>query len=344
MIACKQSHKELLSLWDIKGGGTSSSHVRDLNRSWSCPHCTYLNDSSTTLDICAACESTCAYRRYEVDRQKIAMESLAGKAADSLSIQNELLKDLFEDSDCEDISGLDNTSSKLTPTIPEKYSYLSVAPLTAGKQLHKILLCDLLLDCLSYLRDPRDILSLMLVCKYFSFIADSDIIWWPFQSRFINDSSSESSVGATDIPSLPSPSLVNGGVGGSDLLDSDRFRSGTWICTVCQLTQALATSSICEMCHAERPVAISSVQRDLPDVVQTAFIILKSPEHLAALWIEGNRQSRERENSLMHIASPPQLQLSGCQVEYVTPQVESDLSSRLSAGNYQVYGSSENSR
>ena len=68
------------------------------------------------------------------------MESLAGKAADSLSIQNELLKDLFEDSDSEDISGLDNTSLKLTPTIPEKDSYLSVAPLTAGKQLHKILL------------------------------------------------------------------------------------------------------------------------------------------------------------------------------------------------------------
>ena len=266
------------------------------------------------------------------------MESLAGKAAHSLSIQNELLKDLFEDSDNEDTSGLHETSLERTGVILEKDDYLSIAPLSAGKQLHKILLCDLLLDCLSYLRDPRDIFSLMLVCKHFSFIADSDIIWWPFQSRFINDSSSESSVGATDIPSLPTTSLVSSGAGGNDLLDSDRLRSGTWICAICQLTQALATSTICEMCHAERPATISSVQQDFPAVVQTAFIILKSPEHLAALWIEGNRQSRERENSLMHIASPSQLQLTGCQVEYVTPQVESDFSSSSSTGKYQVLG------
>lgn len=332
-MADKQNHRELLSSWDIKSGPLSNALIRKISGSWSCPHCTYLNTASTTLDVCLACENICASRRYEVHRQKIYNENQAVKAAHALSVQNDLLNDLFEDSEDEEKLGIHNTSLVTTPIIPGKFDHLSVAPLSAGKQLHDILLSDLLLDCLSYLPDPRDIRNVMLVCKYFSFIADSDIIWWCFQPRFINDSSSAASASTADLPNLPSPPSSSSSIAGGNIVSgNDLSGSDTWICTVCQLTQALASSATCEMCHAERPAASISTQHDLPAVLQTAFIIVKSAEHLAALWVEGNKRSRERENNFMHITSTPHLQLS-CATEEYASNIGSDSNSCSSAGN-----------
>ena len=284
----KRGHKELMSIWDIKNGPTSSSSVRDLSGSWSCPICTYLNDSYTSVDVCVTCGNVCASRRYEAKRQKIATDSLADKAADLLFQQNDFMNDLIDDSD-------DEIDLMACTRIEESaVNHLLVAPQSDGKQLHLVLLPDLLLDCISYLFDPRDIMNLMSACKYFSLISDSDTIWWPLQSRFINDlsSSSETESRVSDpVSSSSTPHTQYNEAESTSRRNS--LRTDTWICAVCQLTQALASSTVCEMCTAERPVSTSQLHNVAPEVVpvQTAFIIVKSAEHLAALWIEGNKRS-----------------------------------------------------
>ena len=156
------------------------------------------------------------------------------------------------------------------------------------------LLPDLLLDCLLYLGNPNDVISVLLVNKYFSWLADSDAIWWSFQSRFINDPSSPSTESRKELftsSSSSSSSSLKHSPGEMKLPE-------TWICAQCQLTQALASSTNCEMCLAERPLS-NSFSPSIP-AAQAAFVIIRSAEHLAALWVEGNRINRDKDGNRKH--------------------------------------------
>lgn len=287
----RRNHRELLTLWGIKNDGTGGPSIKDLTGSWNCPHCTYINTLNLYTDICMACSNVCASRRHAVRQQQLLKENLAGKAAELLSQQDELLKDLNDDDNSDD----EQLSLDILEEAAEIMTFRSIAPVAAGMQLHLILLPDLLLDCLSFLQNPLDIMNVMLVCKLFSSVAGDDMLWWRFQSRFINDPSSD-----YGSDSLASPTLLKSVSSLSSVNDENSHNSlQTWVCSRCQLTQALATSTHCEMCLSERDLSsdtgpLTSISSTGP----TGFIIVKSAEHLAALWIEGSKNYRDVEDKL----------------------------------------------
>mmetsp|Transcript_34681 Transcript_34681/g.33025 ORF Transcript_34681/g.33025 Transcript_34681/m.33025 type:complete len:842 (-) Transcript_34681:42-2567(-) len=271
-------------LWDFKGAkkGNDSEELKGLPESWSCPHCTFLNFSY--IDTCTACANISASRRNQIKKQQTIKKNLADKTADLLFHRDDLLNDLEDDDDSEDDNQELSSNGNASMT---KINYLSIAPIHEGRQLHMVLQLDLLIECLSFLGNPIDLMNLMSTCKFFTFISENDAIWWRFQSIFINDPIS------IPPPTVPSSTSTTSSRSQQlltipDLTSTDR----TWICNQCQLTQALSSSTHCEMCLSERPV------RDLipPTAVQTAFVIVKSSEHLASLWIEGNKQFKENEN------------------------------------------------
>ena len=287
----RRNHRELLTLWGIKNGGIRGPSIKDLSGSWNCPHCTYINTLNLHADVCMACGNVCASRRHAVKQKQLLKENLADRAAELLSQQDELLKDLDDDNESED----EKHSSIMREEAPEIMSFRSIAPVAAGMQLHLILLPDLLLDCLSFLQNPLDIMNVMLVCKLFSSVAGDDTLWWRFQSRFINDPSSDTS--SEPLASPISSKSCTGSIGTNDGNSNNPLR--TWVCSRCQLTQALATSTQCEMCLTDRDLSseiepVSSIGVTGP----TGFIIVKSAEHLAALWIEGSKNYKDREEGL----------------------------------------------
>lgn len=272
-------------LWDIKGTKKTkdSTELKVLSESWSCPHCTFLNFSY--IDICTACANISASRRNQIKKQQTTKKDLAVKTADLLYQKHDLLNDLEDDSD------LENEIEELSPNgnvSVTRINYSSIAPIHDGKQLHMVLQLDLLTECLSFLGSPIDLMNLMSTCKFFTFISENDAIWWRFQSIFINDPIS------VPAPPPPSSASLSSSSRSQQLLTipDSSLTDRTWICNQCQLTQALSSSTHCEMCLAERPI------RDVipPVAVQTAFVIVKSSEHLASLWIEGNKQFKENEN------------------------------------------------
>ena len=292
---------QLLTLWGIKNVGKSSPTAKDLSSSWSCPQCTYLNTSMSPSDVCMACLNVCSSRRYEIKRRQLLQQKLASVAAESLSQQHELMRDLLDDVDDDSEDANSSTSDEEADedlcgsNATRDFRY--IAPTAVGKQLHMVVLPDLLLDCLSYLDDPRDVVNTMLACKYFSCIARNDAIWWMFQSRFINDPSSNSpsksnreltsDKSSPNRDSLPSSSI-----------SSDRPTNSivdTWVCSRCSLTQALATSTHCEMCLTQR--TFEAGPTSAVRVEQSAFIIVESLEHLAALWVEGNKLFRDNDSN-----------------------------------------------
>jgi F-box-like len=226
-----------------------------------------------------------------VKQQQLLKENLADRAAELLSQQDELLKDLNDDYDSED----EKHSADILKEAVEIISFRSIAPVAAGMQLHLILLPDLLLDCLSFLQDPKDIMNVMLVCKLFSSVAGDDMLWWRFQSRFINDPSSDSS---SEVIASPTLSKSTSSSTSADDGNSDHSPQ-TWVCSRCQLTQALATSTHCEMCLSEKDLSSGSGPlTSISPADSTGFIIVKSAEHLAALWIEGSKNYKDREGKL----------------------------------------------
>ena len=305
---------QLLALWGIKNEGNSSPTPKDLSSSWSCPQCTYLNTSVSPSDVCMACSNVCSSRRYVIKRRQLLQQKLAFVAAESLSQQHELMRDLIEDIDddsldAESLASGDVEGSGLTGSNAVT-DFRYIAPTALGKQLHMVVLSDLLLDCLSYLDDPRDVINTMLACKYFSCIADNDGIWWTFQSRFINDPSSNSLsksngelTSEKSSPSRDSLHLSNNAI--------DRPTASmveTWVCSRCSLTQALASSTHCEMCLTQRTFEAGPTSAVRPE--QSAFVIVESLEHLAALWVEGNKLFRDNDSNLSRTKS---------EVEQITP-------------------------
>lgn len=291
----RKEHKELLSLWGIKSNVTQGQLMIDLTGSWHCSRCTYLNEPYTQEYTCKVCASVDMVRSVEIRRQILHQENLASEVTKSLHQQNDLLNDLDDDSETDDMDdgNLANSETVCRPLkMPDSRC---IAPTAIGKQLHMLLLPDLLLDCLLYLGNPQDVINVLLVNKYFSWVADSDAIWWSFQSRFINDPSSTSST-ETRKELFTSPSSSGSSASRSNHALSDNVMlSETWVCSQCQLTQALATSTNCEMCLTERPLSFS--QRPSTPAAQAAFVIVRSAEHLAALWVEGNRNHRKHSNT-----------------------------------------------
>jgi hypothetical protein len=287
----RRNHRELLTLWGIKNDGIPAPSIKDLTGSWNCPHCTYINTFNLHADVCMACSNVCASRRHAVKQQQLLKENLADRAAELSSQQDELLKDLNDDYNSED----ETHSSDILKEAVEIVSFRSIAPVAAGMQLHLILLPDLLLDCLSFLQNPWDIMNVMLVCKLFSSVAGDDMLWWRFQSRFINDPSSDSS---SEV--LASPTLSKSISSSTSAEDANSDHSPqTWVCSRCQLTQALATSTHCEMCLSERDLSSDTGPATSTNPAgPTGFIIVKSAEHLAALWIEGSKNYKDREGKL----------------------------------------------
>lgn len=291
----RKEHKELLSLWGIKSNVTQGQLMIDLTGSWHCSRCTYLNEPYTQEYTCKVCASVDMVRSVEIKKQILHQENLASEVTKSLHEQNDLLNDLDDDSEIDDMD--DGNLFKLeTVSQPLKMpDFRYIAPTAIGKQLHMSLLPDLLLDCLLFLGNPQDVINVLLVNKYFSWVADSDAIWWSFQSRFINDPSSTSSTESRkELFTSPSSSRSSASRSNQALSDN-AIPSETWVCSQCQLTQALATSTHCEMCLTERPLSYS--QRPSTPAAQAAFVIIRSAEHLAALWVEGNRNHRKHSNS-----------------------------------------------
>jgi hypothetical protein len=291
----RKEHKELLSLWGIKSNVTQGQLMIDLTGSWHCSRCTYLNEPYTQEYTCKVCASVDMVRSVEIKKQILHQENLASEVTKSLHQQNDLLNDLDDDSEIDDID--DGNPAKLeTVSRPLQMPDLRyVAPTAIGKQLHMSLLPDLLLDCLLFLGNPQDVINVLLVNKYFSWVADSDAIWWSFQSRFINDPSSTSSTESRKELFTSSSSSSSSASGSNNALSDNATLSETWVCSQCQLTQALATSTHCEMCLTERPLSYS--QRPSTPTAQAAFVIIRSAEHLAALWVEGNRNHRKHSNT-----------------------------------------------
>ena len=288
----RRNHRELLTLWGIKNGGIPGPSIKDLTGSWNCPHCTYINTLNLHADVCMACSNVCASRRHAVKQQQLLKENQADRAAELLSQQDELLNDLNDDLDSED----EQYSSEIIKEAVEIISYRCIAPVAAGMQLHLILLPDLLLVCLSFLQNPLDIMNVMLVCKLFSSVAGDDMLWWRFQSRFINDPSSDSC-----FEPLASPTISKSISSSATVNDRNSDNSlQTWVCSRCQLTQALATSTHCEMCLSERDASSDTGPLPLTSPASsTGFIIVRSAEHLAALWIEGSKNYKDREEKLL---------------------------------------------
>ena len=287
-----KEHKELLSLWGIKNNVTQGQ-IRDLTGSWHCARCTYLNDSYTHEYTCKICAIVDMARCIEAKKQVLRQENLANEVTKSLNQQNDLLNDLDDDSEDDVVDDGDSANLDSISRPVETPDFRYIAPKEIGKQLHLLLLPDLLLDCLLFLGSPTDVISVLLVNKYFSWLADSDAIWWSFQSRFINDPSSTSTESRKEL-FTSSSSSSSSAPRRNTAISGDATQVETWVCTQCQLTQALASSTHCEMCLAERPLSSS-----LPStpVAQAAFVIIRSAEHLAALWTEGNRSIRDKDSN-----------------------------------------------
>lgn len=216
-------------LWDIKGFKKSSCTAEDLLESWSCPYCTFLNFSYT--DTCNACSSVCTKRRNQIKQQQSITKNLADRTADLLFQRHDLLNDLEDDDDF--VDDILESTSKNEIILVTKINYLLIAPILEGKQLHMLQL-DLLIECLSFLGNPIDLMNLISTCKFFSFMPENDTIWWKFQSRFIDDPISSPlpsppSSSSSIVSSQSQPSIVNSNL--SPTVGT------TWICSQCQLTQ-----------------------------------------------------------------------------------------------------------
>jgi hypothetical protein len=199
--------------------------------------------------------------------------------------------------------------------------------------LIRVVPAELLIQCLSYLQDARDLMNLSFSSKFFSYLIDDDTLWWPLHFSFINEKwigdeatdgkivqgdSSAVSTAASDVPREMSPvrgSHSNGRLLGESIsrisapndtsrsrgtsaqVPTSSSRAETWICDSCQLTQALATSTHCEMCQAPRPLNAAQSSQEatagqaVSSRVDQSFTIIKSAEQLAALWAMGRRQS-----------------------------------------------------
>eukprot|EP01038_Epipyxis_sp_PR26KG_P011648 gene11648-15600_t len=134
---------------------------------------------------------------------------------------------------------------------------------------------DLLVYCFTFLSNISDIISLFQVCKLFNFVLDRDIIWFPLRVKFIS--------------ALKKDDIINYIKGGPSYNSNqnkiqNQVTNTIRICNTCSLTQALSTSTNCEMCQTP----LSNNTRDT-SLNTSPFIIIKSTEDLAYHWVESRK-------------------------------------------------------
>ena len=195
------------------------------------------------------------------------------KAAERLSQQYELLDDLIDDEDDDD----DSSPSEKILTVSSSQPY-RIPPKNSEQNLQQAIPYSLLQYSLSFLGCAGDLLSVLKVNKYFAFVADADFLWFAVRNQFMkavpprtihNDNPLVVAPVVTTVqPQLP------------------------WVCSLCHLTQALASSTFCEMCGMERPPPPTN---NINNVSVTAHILVHSTEHLAALWSEGRKEAKSKE-------------------------------------------------
>ena len=264
----------------------------------------------------------------------------------SHSLNLDLLKDLEESDEENDLVLSKNILVQIQQEQQsfESLNNLMKFPSISSQSFPHVIPSVLIVNCLSYLGNRKDLYGIIAVSKLFYFLPFEDSLWSPFISPpLFNDKTVETFMGlfqqiniaknisnnrkvgnksqyfgeksdaSTDYDPLTKlTSNSNECLSQKEQMNNEKkvTSTSTWICHICQLTQALATSIQCEMCGTDQIINNSTIVNNNHNtteggvdnsVVSTTnntspYIVVRSSEQLAELWVQGRKDSFEKEN------------------------------------------------